>query len=456
MKGVIVIMRHNFSQFLCNPNYMTKSILFKSVTLCCCFYFLSLSVFSQYNCIDSSISFNGNQQYLKLAPNQFSDTNFLTALKGDYTIECLIKWRGGADFQRIFDFSYGTNFFMFLTTSENNNHVPRFAISVTGLSAPQIVDANIPLIPDVYHHIAITYSKANSLVTIFIDGINSGSGTINIDADSVYYGSDMHDSSANYIGLSSFLGDPQLNADVDEFRISDTVRYTNNFSPLLPFVQDAYTVLLHHFDEGSGQVAADASGNNYNGQLGSTSDVDVNDPTRMSCSEVLASSLINFTATDVQSKITLNWQTVSETNAGYYEVQKSSDGEHFTDAAKINAYGKNTINKYSFIDVSPFSGNNFYRLKQVDKSGSFIYSKVVFIPLNRNNGFRIYPTVAQSRLHISATKTPSVFIIFNIIGKPLQTINMNSLEEDIDISNLSSGTYIIHSKDGSALKFIKQ
>ena len=38
----------------------------------------------------------------------------------------------------------------------------------------------------------------------------AGSSYVNIDADSVYYGYDAHDSSANYIGLSLFAGDPQF------------------------------------------------------------------------------------------------------------------------------------------------------------------------------------------------------------------------------------------------------
>ena len=35
--------------------------------------------------------------------------------------------------------------FYVLTTSASDNHVPRFAISTTGLTNPQIVDASIPL-----------------------------------------------------------------------------------------------------------------------------------------------------------------------------------------------------------------------------------------------------------------------------------------------------------------------
>ncbi len=424
----------------------------------CCVLTASQSAFSQLNCIDSAVYLNGNNQYITLAPNTVSDTNFLANLSGDYTIECLLKWNGGAPFQRIFDFSFGNTFFMFLTPSQNAiGGVPRFAISTTGLTAPQVVDATVPLLPGIYHHIAVTYSKASSMVTIFIDGANVGSGTVNIDADSVYHGTDMHDSSVNYIGLSSFSGDPQFDGNIDEFRISDTVRYTDNFTPAIPFSPDGYTVALYHFDEGSGQNLIDASGNNYTAILGSTADVDVNDPSRISCAGVLATSLLNFTATNVSGKVQLNWQTTSEINNNYFEVEKSINGVNFSAAAKVAATNKNGINKYAYTDVSPNTGSNYYRLKQVDNNGSFKYSSVVYINITGNNNFKVYPTLAHDRLHVTVSQTPATLVIFNEMGKAVKTMRINNTEEDVDVSNLPAGNYIIRNITSNAsLKLIKQ
>lgn len=420
-------------------------------------FFTSNRCLSQLSCIDSALYFNGNNQYVKLASNELAtNNNFLSTLNGDYTIECLIKWNGGNPFQRIFDFSYGTNYFMFLTTSENVNQFPRFAISATGFAAPQVVDANAPLIPGIYHHIAVTYSKANSLITFFIDGLNAGSGTVNIDADSVYYGSDAHDSSVNYIGLSSFTGDPELNANIDEFRISDTVRYAADFIPSVPFVQDNYTVALYHFNEGAGQSAADSSGNNYTAILGSTTDADANDPSWISCS-VLATSFLSFTASNVKQEVQLNWSAASDPNTRFYEIQRSADALHFTTINKVMAAGTNGNHNYSYTDISPNQGNNYYRLKQVDINGASIYSKAVFVNVNGSGGFKIYPTVALKTLHVSVSQTPSTIIIFNTTGKAVKTISLNNTDGDINISALPAGSYIIRNiTTNSSLKFIKQ
>jgi hypothetical protein len=421
------------------------------------FFQITNNCFSQITCIDSALQFNGDSQYVKLAPNEFAGSNFLSKLDSDYTIECLIKWNGGADFQRIFDFSYSSEYFMFLTTSENANHVPRFAISATGLTHPEVLDANMVLTPDVYHHIAVTYSKATSVVTMFIDGVNVNSTTIDIDADSIYYGSDSHDSSVNYIGLSSFAGDPQLNGNIDEFRISDTVRYASDFTPAVPFISDSHTIALYHFDDGSGQMAADSSGNNYTAQLGSTTDADSNDPSWISCSSVLANSFLSFTATAVKEQVQLKWSGASNVNTRYYEIQRSTDAIHFTTINKIAQTGTTGNYNYSYVDLHPASGKNYYRIKQVDVNNKYVFSSIVSININGNGVFKIYPTIASSTLHISVSQTPSTIIIFNLNGKAIKTLNLNNTEQDINISTLPAGNYIIRNiTTNSSLKFVKQ
>lgn len=435
-----------------------KSFLPTSVALVFLTFFqISNNCFSQISCIDSALQFNGNNQYVKLAPNEFADSNFLSKLDSDYTIECLIKWNGGADFQRIFDFSYGSEYFMFLTTSENANHVPRFAISATGLTQPEVLDANTVLTQGVYHHIAITYSKANSLLTMYIDGVNANSATIDIDADSIYYGSDSHDSSVNYIGLSSFAGDPQLDGTIDEFRVSDTVRYAADFIPSVPFTQDQYTVALYHFDEGTGQMTADSSGNNYTAMLGSTIDADSNDPSWIACSTVLANSFLSFTATAVKDQVQLNWSAAANVNTRYFEIQRSNDAIHFTAINKIAQTGTTGSYNYSYTDLSPAQGNNYYRLKQVDVNGKYEYSKIASVNINGNGVFKIYPTIASSKIHVSVSQTPSTIIIFNLNGKAVKTIRLDNAEQDVNISALPAGNYIIRNiTTNSSLKFVKQ
>ncbi|HEY1869769.1 MAG TPA: T9SS type A sorting domain-containing protein, partial [Chitinophagaceae bacterium] len=172
---------------------------------------------------------------------------------------------------------------------------------------------------------------------------------------------------------------------------------------------------------------------------------------------VLATPLINFTATAVQGKTQLSWKTTNEINTGYFEIQRSTNGVNFVTAGKVKAVNNGMRNSYSFTDALPADGKNYYRLKEVDISGSYVYSSIVFVQLNSNNSFRIYPTLVTDHLHITATQTPANVIIYNATGKPVKTVNLNTAESDINVSSLPAGTYIIRNTiSNSSLKFIKQ
>ncbi len=54
---------------------------------------------------------------------------------------------------------------------------------------------------------------------------------------------------------------------IDEVRISRSARYDNDFSPGGRFPTDADTLALYHFDQGTGDVLKDSSGNNSHGKI---------------------------------------------------------------------------------------------------------------------------------------------------------------------------------------------
>ena len=54
---------------------------------------------------------------------------------------------------------------------------------------------------------------------------------------------------------------------MDEWRISKVSRYDKDFTPPKRYQSDADTLALYHFDEGTGEVLKDSSGNNHHGQI---------------------------------------------------------------------------------------------------------------------------------------------------------------------------------------------
>ena len=54
---------------------------------------------------------------------------------------------------------------------------------------------------------------------------------------------------------------------MDQVRISKVARYTEDFTPAKRFEPDEHTLALYHFDEGSGDVLKDWSGNGHHGKI---------------------------------------------------------------------------------------------------------------------------------------------------------------------------------------------
>ena len=89
---------------------------------------------------------------------------------------------------------------------------------------------------------------------------------------------------------------------------------------------------------------------------------------------ILPTTLSSLTATKVNKTALVKWTTASEINSKNFEVQRSIDGRTFVTVGTIAAKG--FASDYSFVDEKPFTGVNYYRLKQIDNDGKFALSTV--------------------------------------------------------------------------------
>jgi hypothetical protein len=90
--------------------------------------------------------------------------------------------------------------------------------------------------------------------------------------------------------------------------------------------------------------------------------------------------LVQFTAVRQASAVRVAWTTASEKNSAYFVVQRSADGQAFAEVAHVAAQG-NSANRrdYTSLDAAPLAGLSYYRLKQVDRDGTFTYSAAVAV-----------------------------------------------------------------------------
>jgi hypothetical protein len=169
-------------------------------------------------------------------------------------------------------------------------------------------------------------------------------------------------------------------------------------------------------------------------------------------------TLLNFTASVLQNKyVFLQWQTSQEVNSGHFDVERSVDGTTFLRIDSVKAAGNSsTIASYSSSDNKPFTGINFYRLKQIDLDGHFVYSSVKIVKFGTTS--TVAPVVYPNPVNSVFTAVPGLelireIVIYNSQGRAVQFAMGNSTDEEmkVNISALSAGVYILKIKTDSQI-----
>ena len=184
-------------------------------------------------------------------------------------------------------------------------------------------------------------------------------------------------------------------------------------------------------------------------------------------SDALPVKLLNFNVRKEGKKNLLDWATANEMNTSFFDIQRSQNGRNFSSIGKINTTG-NTIftRKYSFSDLDPVKAINYYRLGIMDKDGKLYYSPIRKV----NNGFSMevsaFPNPVNEKLQINIQSDKAKYLrvdLLNMNGKLLSSNKLTIIEgatnKTMDVSALSSGTYLVKIYDGEeylVLKFQKQ
>jgi Leucine-rich repeat (LRR) protein len=165
-------------------------------------------------------------------------------------------------------------------------------------------------------------------------------------------------------------------------------------------------------------------------------------------------SILNFTGSWMKSSAALQWETTSEINSSYFNIQRSVDGINFSTKGKVAAAGNSqTDQKYTYNDEGAATldvPNIYYRLQEVDKDGQITYSKVVALKTDvAAVTFSVYPNPAKNAVSISVNgeSGQAIISIIDINGNKLQELNptlQRGTVTSINTSSLSAGTYFIH------------
>ncbi len=166
--------------------------------------------------------------------------------------------------------------------------------------------------------------------------------------------------------------------------------------------------------------------------------------------QLLPIKLESFTAAPKGSQVALQWIVSEQINVASYEVEAGTDGRTFSNIASVLATNINQGATYNAIHTNPASGANYYRIKTIDKNGNISYSQIRLVTFSKGGVVTVYPNPASSsevKLSLNEAMTGKAITvsIMSVEGKLIRTISIAKANqtEQIDISNLSSGSYVI-------------
>jgi len=164
-------------------------------------------------------------------------------------------------------------------------------------------------------------------------------------------------------------------------------------------------------------------------------------------------TLVSFKAKAVENAVELSWVTTSETNSDRFQVQRSQDGKAWTVLGDVTAKGESKASEnYAYTDRQPAAGNNLYRLKMIDRDGSFAFSSISSVNVGTRFESSIYPNPVADKLNIKVSDWKKVkeVGIYDLKGLKVYR-SENTPSALIDITNLIPGMYIIRiiETDGS-------
>jgi hypothetical protein len=152
----------------------------------------------------------------------------------------------------------------------------------------------------------------------------------------------------------------------------------------------------------------------------------------------------------------LTWETATEENADYYEVQRSGNGSDWKTVDKVDASGNSAIaRQYQYLDLE--GGNVQYRLRQVDIDGKATYTNIRSTSCEgKSFSSTLYPVPARDKITLvvrsdrAATTNLQILDMNGRAVKQLRTnINNGNTNIIIDVNSLPQGEYMLMSTDPS-------
>ncbi len=182
---------------------------------------------------------------------------------------------------------------------------------------------------------------------------------------------------------------------------------------------------------------------------------------------VLPITIASFTAANSNCAANLSWITSQEINAANFEIEQSTNGTTFTKLASVAAKGLSNGASYSY-NAAQDQGTAYYRLKLVDKDGTYKYSGIVktLVNCSGENFFSVYPNPVNNKTSMLTVsykltyKGNANIIVTNTIGQKLvvKAISATGVTQTATLpidTRVATGIYFITIVDANGNRLVE-
>lgn len=162
---------------------------------------------------------------------------------------------------------------------------------------------------------------------------------------------------------------------------------------------------------------------------------------------VLPVTLTSFDARLENSKVLLQWVTASEQNNRGFAIERSANSKDWMNIGFVQskAAGGNSTSALSYqqYDSEPLQGLNYYRLKQTDFDGRYVYSNIRQVSVNNASAVSIHPNPTKDLVMVNGLDGKETIHILDASGRKVKEMKATGSSVTIELSGMPQGLYHI-------------
>lgn len=158
--------------------------------------------------------------------------------------------------------------------------------------------------------------------------------------------------------------------------------------------------------------------------------------------------LVSFTGTTGVEGVRLGWETAMEKNFKQFDVEYSTNAKVFSQIGTVTSLNTLSGSRYQFFHQVKYRGNNYYRLKMIDKDESYQYSKIITLNTDGEDlaSNFVRPSLIDTKtMHVLLEEPFSSLELVSAGGAVMyrQDVSNKSGTLSIPVNSFASGMYIV-------------